>query len=88
MLSNRVNGNPNFNLMIHGDKDFLVPLWQSEKMHEALKAKDVESRLIVIKGASHGFGGKEAQRAGKAWVEWFEEHLLSAKPKGTLKANH
>lgn len=64
-------------LMIHGDKDFLVPLWQSEKMCEALKAKGVESELLVIEGAGHGFGGKDAERAKKAWVAWFQKHLLS-----------
>ena len=64
-------------LMIHGDKDFLVPLWQSEKMYEALKAKGVESELLVIEGAGHGFGGKDAERAKKAWVAWFQKHLLS-----------
>ena len=67
-------------LMIHGDKDFLVPLWQSEKMCEALKAKGVESELLVIEGAGHGFGGKDAERAKKAWVAWFQKHLLSTSP--------
>lgn len=75
-------------LMIHGDKDFLVPLWQSEKMHEALKAKGVESELLVIEGGGHGFGGKDAQRATKAWVAWFEKHLLSTRPKGEHKAKN
>ena len=73
-------------LMIHGDKDSLVPLWHSEKMCEALKAKGVESELMVIEGAGHGFGGKDAKRAGKAWVEWFEKHLLSTRPKAGHKA--
>jgi acetyl esterase/lipase len=67
-------------LLIHGDKDFLVPLWQSERMCEALKAKGVESELIVIEGGGHGFSGKDAERAKKAWVAWFEKHLLSTKP--------
>ncbi len=66
-------------LMLHGDKDFLVPLWQSERMCEALKEKGVDSELLVIKGAGHGFSGKDAERAKKAWVAWFEKHLLSTK---------
>ena len=65
-------------LLIHGDKDWLVPLWHSEKMHEAFKAKGVESELMVIKGAGHGFSGKDGERANKAWAEWFEKHLLKA----------
>jgi acetyl esterase/lipase len=67
-------------LMVHGDRDTLVPLWHSEKMVEAFKAKGVESELIVIEGAGHGFGGKDGERANRAWVQWFEKHLLSKKP--------
>jgi acetyl esterase/lipase len=73
-------------LMIHGDKDFLVPLWHSEKMCEALKAKGVASELLAIEGAGHGFAGKNAERANKAWVGWFEKHLLSTKPKDRHEA--
>jgi dipeptidyl aminopeptidase/acylaminoacyl peptidase len=65
-------------LMVHGDKDWLVPLWHSEKMHEALEAKGVESELVVIEGAGHGFSGEDGERANKALVEWFEKHLLKA----------
>jgi dipeptidyl aminopeptidase/acylaminoacyl peptidase len=67
-------------LMIHGDKDTLVPIWHSEKMCEALKAKGVESELLVIEGAGHGFTGKDAERASNAWAAWFEKHLLLKKP--------
>jgi acetyl esterase/lipase len=74
-------------LMVHGDKDSLVRLWHSEKMCEALKGKGVESDLLVIEGAGHGFGGKDAARASKAWVAWFEKHLLSTKPKVGRKAD-
>jgi len=71
-------------MMIHGDKDTLVPLWHSEKMCGALKAKGVESELLVIEGASHGFRGADASRANKAWVAWFEKHLLLRNSKGGL----
>lgn len=66
--------------MIHGDKDELVPLWHSEKLQEALTEKGVESELLVIKGAAHGFGGDDAKRASDAWVAWFETHLLKTSP--------
>ena len=64
-------------LMIHGDKDTLVPLWHSEKMRDALKAQGVATDLLTIKGAGHGFRGEDAQRGNAAWVAWFEKHLLS-----------
>ncbi|NQV36127.1 MAG: alpha/beta hydrolase [Phycisphaeraceae bacterium] len=67
-------------LMIHGDKDELVPLWHSEKIQEALTEKGVESELLVIRGAAHGFGGDDAKRASDAWVAWFEKHLLKTSP--------
>ena|ERR1700677_1663741 len=46
-------GAPPF-LLIHGDADALVPLHQSELLHEALKRAGVESVLHVVKGAAHG----------------------------------
>ncbi len=63
-------------LLIHGDKDTLVPLWHSKKICKALKDKGAESELIVIEGAGHGFTGKDGERANKAWAAWFEKHLL------------
>ena len=47
-----------------------------EKMRAALTEKGVASELLVIKGAAHGFGGKDAKRASDAWTAWFERHLL------------
>jgi len=73
-------------LMIHGDKDVLVPLWHSEKMHEAFEEKGVPSDLLVIEGAAHGFTGPDGRRAGKASVAWFRRHLLGDRPKGERKA--
>ena len=42
-------------LILHGDQDRLVPLSQSEKLHERLKAAGVSSTLVVVKNAAHGF---------------------------------
>jgi acetyl esterase/lipase len=41
-------------LIVHGDRDRLVPLKQSELLDEALRKAGVESRLHVVKGAGHG----------------------------------
>ena len=71
-----VSSNDPPTLLIHGDKDELVPLWHSEKLHEASKKRGVESELVVIEGAAHGFGGKDAKRASDARVAWFEKYLL------------
>ncbi|MCS7337407.1 MAG: alpha/beta hydrolase [Verrucomicrobiae bacterium] len=46
-------------LIMHGDKDRLVPLNQSELLADALKRAGVQVTFHVIRGAGHGFGAKE-----------------------------
>ncbi len=64
-------------LLIHGDKDELVPLEHSEKILAEFKKHKVASKLIVIKDAAHGFRGEDGKRASDALVGWFEKHLLN-----------
>jgi dipeptidyl aminopeptidase/acylaminoacyl peptidase len=63
-------------LLIHGDKDELVPIDHSENILAEFKKHKVTSELLVIKGAGHGFRGEDNKRASDAMVAWFEEHLL------------
>jgi len=73
-------------LLIHGDRDYVVPLWQSEKMYDALQANKVESKLIVYKGMMHGnsYGpaGKYKADATVEMISWFQDHLLNKNNKG------
>ena len=62
-------------LMIHGDKDTLVPLFHSQTIHKALSEKAVPSELMVIEGAEHGFKPADQKRADAATVRWFNRHL-------------
>jgi acetyl esterase/lipase len=62
-------------LLIHGNKDELVPIAQSEQIYAALKQQHVPTDLVVIEGGGHGFKGADAQRANKATAEWFAKHL-------------
>jgi acetyl esterase/lipase len=62
-------------LMVHGDKDELVPLWHSEKIRDALRASDVAADLVVIEGAGHGFNAAGNETMFRAMVEWFDTHL-------------
>ncbi len=64
-------------LFIHGDKDELVPLSQSESMHAAMQAAELPTELIVIEGAGHGFQGAQSQRAAQALTQWFERFLIT-----------
>ncbi len=42
-------------ITIHGDKDFVVPYKESEKLDKELKAKGVEHVFVTVPGAGHGF---------------------------------
>lgn len=63
-------------LLIHGDKDDLVPISNSKIIHEAFQKSNVKSEFITIEGAGHGFRGEDATRASNLMVSWFEKTLL------------
>jgi acetyl esterase/lipase len=61
-------------LIVHGDKDPIVPLNQSELLQEALKKAGVDSTLKVIPGAGHG-NGVFTPELVKEYVEFLDKHL-------------
>jgi dipeptidyl aminopeptidase/acylaminoacyl peptidase len=63
-------------LFMGGEKDFNVPLLNSEQMYLALKARGVDTGLIIYPGQFHGltrpsFLKDRAQR----WLGWYDTHL-------------
>jgi acetyl esterase/lipase len=64
-------------LLVHGDKDDLVKLDNSERILAAFQKENVPCELVVIEGAEHGFIGEHGQRASKALVEWFDKYLAA-----------
>ncbi len=46
-------------LIMHGDRDRLVPSGQSDILHAALLEQQVDSTLRIMKGSGHGFSGTE-----------------------------
>lgn len=60
-------------LIIHGDKDFLVPLQQAQSFIEKLKTAGVPAELVIKEGAAHGWGGIEKDMP--TIVDWFDKHL-------------
>jgi acetyl esterase/lipase len=60
-------------LLIHGDKDGDVPLQQSELMVLTYQKSNVHSRLIVKKGAGHGWKDSEPEQI--QIIKWFDEYL-------------
>jgi acetyl esterase/lipase len=65
---NHVSAKSAPSLIIHGDKDFLVPIQQAEIM--------VAAKLVVKPGTAHGWGdiAKDAEQI----VDWFDVHLKAA----------
>jgi len=63
-------------LMIHGDQDDLVPLRSSEAIYQAFQEYDVDTEMIVLEGAGHGFRGDHLDSARAATVAWFEKYLV------------
>jgi acetyl esterase/lipase len=66
-------------LLIHGDKDDLVPLQQSEIMLEKLKKAGVPAELIVRKGVGHGWPTLLNDMV--LCADWFDKHLANERPK-------
>ncbi len=66
-------------LLIHGDKDELVPIWHSQKIAAAFGEAKVPAELITIEGAAHGFNAEGNKRMVKGMVEWFDQHLVITK---------
>jgi len=62
-------------LLVHGDADPLVNVTHSYAIKEKFDSNEVESELIVIPGAEHGFRGEDAIRANNARLAWFQKHL-------------
>jgi acetyl esterase/lipase len=60
-------------LFIHGDKDDLVPLQQSEWMLEKLKAARVPAELVVKKDGGHGW--LTILEDTKPMADWFDKYL-------------
>jgi dipeptidyl aminopeptidase/acylaminoacyl peptidase len=63
-------------LFMAGDKDFNVPLLNSEQMYQALRSRGVDTGLIIYPGEFHGlkrpsFLKDRMQR----WLAWYDSHL-------------
>jgi acetyl esterase/lipase len=69
-------------LIVHGTKDALVPVHQSEILDKALDKNEVESIFIRVEGGGHGVRGAPLDQAGLAFLEkhfWGKEVKLADK---------
>ena len=63
-------------LLIHGDKDQLVPIEHSEKMEAALRGANVPVKLIRVTGSGHVIQPKpEYPDFTTEMIRWFDVHL-------------
>ena len=62
-------------LIMHGDKDNVVPPGQSDVLAEALKKAGVEVKRVVVKGNGHGGPGFNSPENRKLIEDFFAKHL-------------
>lgn len=84
-ITHVTNDDPPF-LIVHGDKDSVVPIQQSELLFDALKKAGRPVHFHTIKGAAHGqgFSGPEIQPMVS---DFFDSHLLPTVESPTQGAN-
>jgi acetyl esterase/lipase len=66
-------------LIIHGDADTLVPIYQAQTFVKRCEGVGSTAKLVVREGRNHGWPdmGKDMER----FADWFDEHLRGIKPK-------
>jgi len=74
---NHVSSDDPPTLIIHGDADTLVPIQQAELVLDKLKAAGVETKLVVKKGAAHGW--PDLLKDMSIVADWFDAHLKAPK---------
>jgi acetyl esterase/lipase len=60
-------------IIIHGDKDVLVPKQQSESIIAKFKEAKVPCNLIIKEGGGHGWRNREVEE--KSFIDWFDKYL-------------
>jgi acetyl esterase/lipase len=60
-------------MIIHGDKDIVVPRQQSESIIARFKESKVTCSLIIKEGGGHGWRNREVEEMN--FVNWFDTHL-------------
>jgi acetyl esterase/lipase len=77
---NFVTSNMPPTLVMHGDADKLVPIYQAEIFKKRCEEARAPFKLVVRAGKDHGW--KEMPDDMKIFADWFDEHLRGIKPKG------
>jgi acetyl esterase/lipase len=67
-------------LIIHGDKDRLVPIQQSHLIMAKFKEMGVPAKLVVKEGADHGWPGMDKDVS--LFADWFDKYLAKGESNG------
>ena len=64
-------------LIMHGKRDLLVPVNQSELLHNALTEAGVSSKLVIFEDRGHGFDAADdrGRKIRLSLVDFFNQHL-------------
>jgi len=63
-------------LFLCGDKDFNVPLLNSEQMYQALRSLGVETQLVIYPGQHHGITKPSYRRDRlERYLAWYDKYL-------------
>jgi len=63
-------------LFLCGDKDFNVPLLNSEQMYQALRSVGVETELVIYPGQHHAINKPSYRRDRlERYLAWYDKHL-------------
>lgn len=60
-------------LIIHGNKDFVVPMQQSESIIAKFKEMKVPCHFIMREGGAHGWPNRDVEE--KNFIDWFDKYL-------------
>jgi acetyl esterase/lipase len=67
-------------IIIHGDKDELVPIDHGKKMITALEKVKVPCELVTVVGAAHGYSPQQNKEIVlPAMLRWFDKYLADKK---------
>jgi len=80
-----VSSNTAPTLIVHGNADALVPIYQVEQFIRKCQELGVPAKLVVRDAKGHGWPGIEKELA--VCADWFDEHLRGIKPADSPSRN-
>lgn len=70
-------------LVMHGDADKTVPIYQAKMFEKRCQETGAPYKLIIKSGKDHGWAGMDADL--RVFADWFDEYLRGLKPEAAGK---